>query len=559
MKSLSAPLTTQKDGAQSGWCELYDIYLKAAITTPWGTLSTLRLTTLPGGLNFFTPLMDPEPAGTRGDAAAYSFWPIKREAARTKGKSANDQLRITASNVTAEWAAMLAGVDWYDTPIVVRKVSTTVVGATANDCAVIAIVLVDSAQITNQALQFVCSNDLSSFGTRLPAEDMHNTCRFQWADDLCTMIRFAAENYKAKTCAAGSSTTLVKSADFTEDTTQPPYLNEPVGVDHPNDSILLAAHSLAAGQMVKFDAAVAPAGITLGRWYYVYPATAFSFSVSEDSDGWPPIDITSNGTSVTICSEPPRGTDLIAPLANAAITTSSEQVGYEGYKVKAVSGSYWRMGSTADWGTCTQGVWQIPDAQAGRHNAALKPWIQFDMGVARRLGHWRLCGRSDADAETADMPRVILFFSSADATTWKFEGYFLMSPDVGRMHEVFIPGAASARYWRICVRSRWSEEARLSCFEIVSGYAELGNWWGYGTIKFAADTLTPALRGVSRLVLESYAGAALVRALPVAPAAGDTFIIERGCPRTFNGCAERQPNLLNFGGQESTPFESTPR
>jgi len=36
-------------------------------------------------------------------------------------------------------------------------------------------------------------------------------------------------------------------------------------------------------------------------------------------------------------------------------------------------------------------------------------------------------------------------------------------------------------------------------------------------------------------------------ALPVAPASATTFVIEKGCARTFNACAARR-NVENFGG-----------
>jgi hypothetical protein len=36
------------------------------------------------------------------------------------------------------------------------------------------------------------------------------------------------------------------------------------------------------------------------------------------------------------------------------------------------------------------GYWQIPDAQAGLKNEALKPYIQFDFRVNKRLKTWRI-------------------------------------------------------------------------------------------------------------------------------------------------------------------------
>jgi hypothetical protein len=52
---------------------------------------------------------------------------------------------------------------------------------------------------------------------------------------------------------------------------------------------------------------------------------------------------------------------------------------------------------------------------------------------------------------------------------------------------------------------------------------------------------------VARKVLASYNGAVDVATLPAVPASGDTFVIERGCPRTFLACCERR-NWENYGG-----------
>ena len=69
MKTLSSPVTSQAALTAQAWLEVYDIYLRAEITTPWGTISTLRLCTLPGGFAFFAPTLWPEPEGTRGGSS----------------------------------------------------------------------------------------------------------------------------------------------------------------------------------------------------------------------------------------------------------------------------------------------------------------------------------------------------------------------------------------------------------------------------------------------------------------------------------------------------------
>ncbi len=470
MKTLASSLATAAAATQAGWAELYDIYLKSAITTPQGVTNILRLTTLPAGFAFFAPLLDPEPIGTRGAAASYLFWPLKRGIVKASAKSTNDKLSLVASNVSTGWAQMIAAIDWYDTPVVIRKVPIDTVGLTSADCGIGFSGLVDSAGIDDESISLTLSSDLATFAVIKPAENMHENCRFAWADDMCSMIRFHANHYKSKTVGSGSTTSVVIASGLTEDTG--------------------------------------------ARGSY--------------------------------------GTDLVNALANAAVTASSfSPVGKEGYRVRAANGGYWNFDAPADWGTLTSGYWKIPDAQAGLRNAALTPWIQFDFGVARACRVWQFIINS---SNRAQQPRLIEIFSSPNGTTWTFESYFQVPPRYLDVIDCYIPSASSNRYWRICIRNRW--QARLSsCFiKQISAYEGGRHYWRDGWICFDPSTTTVALRGVSRLIQESYSGELTCGTLPSAPVSGDIFTIERGCGRTFNDCCARG-NVENFGGFTTLPLE----
>jgi len=207
----------------------------------------------------------------------------------------------------------------------------------------------------------------------------------------------------------------------------------------------------------------------------------------------------------------------------------------------------WKLTDSDDWGTRWQGFWSIPDAQSGVANPLLKPYITFDFGGAVTPKVWRLaCPRL---VPREELVRMVSIHSSAaaDFATSTHETHFEIAPLAGDFYDVLIPGAASARYWRICIRSRWAEEFVPSMLHKVRAFANARNWWSSGTIAFKADTTTAALRGVSRRVMSSWDGEVRVSALTVSPANGDKFTIARGCPRTWNGCCERR-NWENFGG-----------
>jgi hypothetical protein len=566
VKDFSSTLDTEIAAQQSGWAEIYDIYLKSAITTPWGTLSTLRLTSLPvdsSGFSFFTPTISPEPTGTQGNAATYKHWPMKRELVKSDAKSTNDKMQIVASNVSAEWAQMLSAVNWYDTPVVIRKVPLTIGGApvlagdlTADDCAVLFSGQIDSAHVTLKQLQFELSNDAATLSIVAPRENMHTNCRFRFGDDFCTQLKYRTINYKAGTVGNSSTTTVVKSGDFSEDTSSPssygtdlvnPLLaaaitassegtvltNQAVTANSTYNYFTLTGHKLRTGDPVTFAAVVMPTGLTAATTYYVIRMDEDIFKVSATLGGGR-IDFTTNGTSVTVSTV----NDCRARGVRSGTT------------------GYWKLGDTNDWGDKSQGFYTIPDAQAGLANADLKPWIQFDFGSAKTPKVWRISSVEGVRLE--ELTRLLVIFSSPDASTWTHETYFEMPPRGGVLYEVLIPNASSARYWRICVRSRWAESLFYTLLNKVYAYEDSRHWWKSGVLRFNDATSTAALRGISVRVLESYSGEITVQKLPVAPANGDTFKIQRGCPRTFNACCERR-NWENFGGFLDLPYQTVIR
>lgn len=218
MTDLSTTVAAEAAADIAGWTELFDIYLPAAISTPWGSTATLRLTSLPGGMTFFTPSADPEPTGTQGDAQAYVHWPLRRETVKASSTSLDDKLALVASNVTGEWATMLDAIDWRRAAVVIRKVPTLAgVDLTTADAVTIFQGIVDSAKVSLRSITLTLSNDLAAFNTQLPVETFHATCRFQWGDDYCGQMRYRAEHYKAGEVASGSDRITLISGDLTED------------------------------------------------------------------------------------------------------------------------------------------------------------------------------------------------------------------------------------------------------------------------------------------------------------------------------------------------------
>ena len=561
MKTFSTPITNEVAAEQSAWVELYDIYLKSAIVTPWGTTNVIRLCNRLGKqFSFFTPQVSPEDSGTQGDAATYYPWPLKRAVVKSSGQFADNKLEITGSNVTAEFSEMIATINWYDTPVVIRKTSPNIASATAADCAIMFSGLVDSVRMDDKAITLVCSNDLALLNRILPSENMHANCRFKWADDQCTAVRFKAENYKSKTVGSSSTTTLVKSSGLTEDTGNSASYGTDI-VDALSSGAITASSELPmlststvhaqgsgpgntqyiwmeftsfleVGNRVRF-VSTAPTNFTAGTWYYVVEIYLEAIVLSATFGG---------GAIVT-------------PKASGPWTLETE-IDYSAYRVKSSEDGYWAFSTGADWGDVANAYYQIPDAQAGLKNAELKPYIQFDFGSAKTPKIWRLSSLSTGPAE--QRVRMIQFFSSPDNSTWTFESYFEMPNRGGELFDVLIPKAASARYWRICVRSRWAESLYKAMFETVEAYELSRHWWQDGRITFGAATTTVLLQNISRKALESYDGQVVVQALPTAPASGDTFVIERGCARTFNACCARL-NTENYGGFNDLPTQTVIR
>lgn len=521
------------------------------------TSAVLRLCTVPGGVSFFRPKVDPEPSATQGNAQDYSHWPLKRDILRASAEDQNDRLTFAASNVTAEFAQMLADIDWADTPVLIRKISLAIAAPTADDCVVLFNGLIDSARITNEQLQFVCSNFLGSLTTIAPRENMHNNCRWRWADDLCTAIRFLTENYKAKTVGSSSTTTLIKSAGLTEDagangtygtdlvnaladgsiTTSSElaaYAGQAVTANSTNDTIALASHGLHTDDPLQFGGTTVPAPLVAATTYYLKYSNSNVFQVAA-TPGGAAIDLTTNGTAVTL-------------------TTVND---YKGYQVKSSKAGHWKLADYGDLGTLTQAYWTIPGAQAGIANVALKPYINFDFGSAKTPRIWRISTVPET-LDLSGLPRTILIFSSSSSTFASdvtHEAYAELPPRGGVLFDILVPKALTKRYWRICIRNRWGQNRVQTMLNKVYAYEGGRNWWAHGTVTFDAGTATAALRGKSYIVRESYSGECVVEKMAAAPASGDTFVIERGCGRGFNHCAERK-NTENFGGFLDLPLQA---
>ena len=416
MKTVSTEFAAEAAASTAGWCEVYDIYLKSAISTPWGTVSTLRLTTLPGNLSFFKPLISPEPVASYGVAQTYDFWPLQREESKSDSKSTNDKFTFIASNVTRDWVRFLSAVDWYDTPVMIRKVPHSIATLTSDDYVVCFSGLIDSDRVTNQSLQFTCSNDAASLSTVAPRENMHTACRFNWADDQCTAIRLRSTNYKGGTVGASSTTTQVNSANFTEDAAssgsygtdlvdaladaaitgsseQPGYTAAAITVSALSSSVNKSSHGLVVGTALTFGGAPRPSPLGAGTYYVVRVVNSSSFQVSATLGGTA-IVFTTTGTSPTITT--------LASNNAADVKGSKSSMG-------------WSINTSADLGTNDQGYWIIPDAQAGVANAALKPYIQFDFGSAKTARVWRI--KSYDTVPLDGLPRLLVFFSSSDAAT----------------------------------------------------------------------------------------------------------------------------------------------
>jgi len=85
---------------------------------------------------------------------------------------------------------------------------------------------------------------------------------------------------------------------------------------------------------------------------------------------------------------------------------------------------------------------------------------------------------------------------------------------------------------------------------------EADDYWNAGYITFAANTTTVSLRGVVREIKDFVSAThqiLLKVSLPVAPAAGDTYTIERGCDLTLESCQNKFNNDMNYGGVHTLP------
>ena len=218
MTSLTSTVADHAAASMSGWTEIVDIYLPEAITTPWGTLSTLRVASYPVDVKFFAPGLAPEPSGTRNSATVYKSWPLKRGQIANNSGEFNDTFTLSGSNVSGDWAAMLTDIDWRRARIMIRKVPIQAPAVlTYNDAVVLFTGFVRSARISLEAVTLSVSSDIGSFQQTFPSATFHPSCRFRYGDDFCTALKWTPANYKPEiTCTSGSDR-LALWASLTED------------------------------------------------------------------------------------------------------------------------------------------------------------------------------------------------------------------------------------------------------------------------------------------------------------------------------------------------------
>ena len=91
---------------------------------------------------------------------------------------------------------------------------------------------------------------------------------------------------------------------------------------------------------------------------------------------------------------------------------------------------------------------------------------------------------------------------------------------------------------------------------VDSARIEADDYWNFGFVTFANDTLTVALRGVTRMINDFDSAECKIHfkiALLCAPQAGDTYKIERGCDLTLTSCQDKFDNDVNYGGIHTLP------
>ena len=99
------------------------------------------------------------------------------------------------------------------------------------------------------------------------------------------------------------------------------------------------------------------------------------------------------------------------------------------------------------------------------------------------------------------------------------------------------------------------DSGTIAC--VVDGArVEADDYWNFGFVTFASDTLTFALRNVTRMINDFVSTENKIHfkiALPCAPQSGDTYKIERGCDLTLDSCQNKFNNDVNYGGIHTMP------
>lgn len=106
------------------------------------------------------------------------------------------------------------------------------------------------------------------------------------------------------------------------------------------------------------------------------------------------------------------------------------------------------------------------------------------------------------------------------------------------------------------LKSAQTVDSGTTAFIIDAARSEADDYWNYGYVVFASDTLTVSLRNTIRMI-KDFVNAdnklIFTVALPAAPQAGDTYSVERGCDLTLDSCGNKFSNTENFGAIHTLP------
>ena len=199
MRTLSAAFRSEASGDSNAPLELYDMYLDSEV---------IHLVNYDKNISYFD---------IDGVAQTYTALPVSRQEYERSVENPINSVVVGMANVDKSMSAYLANNDFRGRRLVIRKVFANALTSADDNCIIFDGVM-DTPAASEESVQVNVTDRIGTLFKEVPRRWYQLLCNYKFGDAFCFQGKTSGDMYATAnySCAAGSSTTVVKSASLTQ-------------------------------------------------------------------------------------------------------------------------------------------------------------------------------------------------------------------------------------------------------------------------------------------------------------------------------------------------------